>query len=610
MNASAGMVSGWSQTPLPRVAAHPAFLPTTVIDLFRQRVEAEPDREICAFPGRSGCERLTWSELLARAAASARFLADSGVGPGAVIGVVRACGSGLLADFLGAILLGAVPCMLAPPNPRMSPAVFAAKLTGILGRFGDGAVVVGDAAAAGVLRGMPAVRCLVQDRRPAPADPAPWLDRACQAEDLLFLQHSSGTTGIPKGVAISHGRLLGHLRAYGDVLGVGSDDRIASWLPWYHDMGMVACLWGSLVWDVPALYLDNFAWALDPASLIDHIARERSTLVWQPNFAFAHLARTVPPERTAGRRLDSVRVWTNCSEPVLASSIDAFCARFAAEGVRPGSVAGCYGMAENVFAVTQSALPPCRLDCDRQSLEVDGRYQPGPGRTLVSSGRPIPGVEIGVWLADGRRAEDGQVGNLRLRGPWRLGAYWRRDEETVRAIDGDGWYDSGDLGFIHAGEVFVIGRAKDLLIVAGRNCDPTEIETLAGEDPGVLPGRCCCLGIDDAASGTQELHLVVESRLPGSEHPDLIRRLRERIARDSAFRLRRVWIAPERWLVKSSSGKISRRENLIRLSELESVGIPAGDGVIPVGVPVNGIAAERTKPSDVSTHPNPTMEAQ
>jgi fatty-acyl-CoA synthase len=546
----------------------------TILGRLARALADHPDQECLAVWSAGRAERRTVADLLGSAAAVAQWLGDAGVRPGNPVPIMRPAGFTAASEFLGCIMFGALPCLLAPPNPRMSSEAFASRLRGVLGRVDAGVLLMGEAGA-DLARLSTGLR-VADPQGLAARDPLPWLGRLCDPGDPAFLQHSSGTTGVPKAVLIGHGQLVSHLDAYGACLAVGPDDRIASWLPWYHDMGLIACFWGALLWDIPLVQLDNIAWANEPALLFDAIRAERPTLVWQPNFAFAHLERTVTPARFAELDLSCVRAWTNCSEPLRAETMDRFLARFAGHGVRSEALLGCYAMAENVFAVTASAAPATVLACDRDRLERDGVVAPAvagaPSTRLLSSGRVMAGVEIAIAGA----VDAGRVGEILVRGPWRLPSYWREPADP-QVIDADGWLHTGDLGVLVDGELYVIGRAKDMIIVAGRNCIPSEIEAAAGQVADVLPGRVCCIGLPSADGSTEELHLIAETALPAGDHAALSVRLRTAVSGETQFPIRRAWIVPPRWLVKSSSGKLSRVENRRRLlREFAVDGRPAG----------------------------------
>ncbi|MCK6440939.1 MAG: AMP-binding protein, partial [Planctomycetes bacterium] len=516
-----------------------------VLARFRATLDAGPDRMILRYVDKNMApHERSWARLLGEAASSAKQLADSGVKRGDILPVMRPMGIELIRDFLGAILLGAVPCVLAPPNRKMSHDVFLRKLLGMIGAKDLRACVIdeslGDFFAEHLARAHPGFRALTPASG-STEDPTSWLARDVEPDDLAFMQHSSGTSGIPKAVEISHLKICAHADAYRDALGVQSDDRIASWLPLYHDMGMVACLWCGLLWDIPASHMSNFDWSLKPGRFLEEITRFKATLTWMPNFAFAYMAKNIPESQLAGIDLSSVRAWVNCSEPVLQSSFDAFINRFSPLGVRKESLSASYAMAENVFAVSQSKRCPLTFNADRTALEQQGVVRPAkPGsssKTFVSSGRVVKGTEVRIVHRDnGKPLGDNSVGEIALRGSLALSRYHGNEEATAQAIR-DGWYHTGDLGFTLDGELFVIGRVKDLIICGGRNVDPTEMEMLANGIEGVIPGRVCCLGVENDEIGTQDIHLVVETHTPREQHQAIVDALKAAVARETDFRI-------------------------------------------------------------------------
>jgi len=557
---------------------------------FLNMLEACPERVIVTVCLRGKPEvGVAWSTLLAMAAESAEHCREKGVRVGDTVAIMRHLSPRMLADFMGVMLAGGLPCMVAPPNPRMAPDVFRHKLEGMAAGSGFHRFLIdpGHPALVEACRGVAGVTVMEGLGEADGVFVAEHLDhaklllehRAAETvdSDALFLQHSSGTSGVPKGVVVTHRLLLNQLASYGGVLGVDSEsDRITSWLPLYHDMGMVACLWGSLLWNVPSVHLSNFEWVLEPTSLLDVVAKHRATLVWMPNFSFAMLGKAETWVSPGPESLSSVRAWVSCSEPVLWPSMSAFLARYSAAGVRPESLHACYAMAENIFAVTQTSVgPPRLLTLDRNALEkqqkvlvVEPNGDEATQRVAVSCGHLVPGTEVAVIPLGTTMAihptplPPASVGQILIRGTSLFHQYHGLDDLTAAAIIG-GWYHTGDVGFIHEGEVFVTGRCRDLIICGGRNIDPLELETMASEIVGVVPGRVCCVGLPNTELGTEDVHLLVEVEV-GDEHaaksvaaPEVVKAVKRR-AMELNFSVRQVWCYGRGWLVKSSSGKISR----------------------------------------------------
>jgi acyl-CoA synthetase (AMP-forming)/AMP-acid ligase II len=392
-----------------------------------------------------------------------------------------------------------------------------------------------------------------------------------------LLQHSSGTTGLQKPVTLSHNAVLEHVRRYGESIALNDNDRVVSWLPLYHDMGLIAAFHLPLAAGIPTIQLDPFEWIIAPVILLDAIHRERGTLCWLPNFAYNLLAERSADEDLEGIRLDSMRLFVNCSEPVRAESHERFLSRFALYGVRAESLSACYAMAETTFAATQTISAARVLNASRDEL-ARGRFRPATegeiARRCVSSGVPIDGCTIEVVDEQRQLLSEDEVGELRIRSVSMFDGYRNYPEKTADALI-DGWYVSGDYGFLHDGECFVIGRKKDVIIVAGKNIYPEDVEDATSRVEGILPGRVVAFAVDDAALGTEQIAVVAETESAEEAARSVLRRRVVEAATELDITISRVYLVPPRWLIKSSSGKPSRSANRARaLDELS-----ASDGV-------------------------------
>ena len=386
-------------------------------------------------------------------------------------------------------------------------------------------------------------------------------------DTVALLQHSSGTTGLQKGVALSHSAILNQLCAYGGALGLREDDVIVSWLPLYHDMGLIAGFLLPLVLGVPLVLMSPFDWVAHPALLLRAIHDYRATFCWLPNFAYNHMAQRVRERDSAGLDLSTMRAFINCSEPVRAASHQQFLDRFAVNGVRADQLAVSYAMAENTFAVTQTPIgqPAFVETVDREALQTSLLAEPVPAdhpRALaqVSCGRPIPGSAVKVVDDAGAELPERHIGELMVKSDCMLTGYYHRSD--LNPFDAEGWYKTGDRGYLANGEVLVVGRSKDLLIIAGKNVYPQDIEALLYELDGIHPGRAVAFGVADEREGTELLAVLAEL---DSDDPDAKRALqvavRQHIARSSEVTVSYVTFVPRGWLIKTSSGKTARAAN-------------------------------------------------
>jgi len=391
-------------------------------------------------------------------------------------------------------------------------------------------------------------------------------------DDTLFLQFSGGTTGAQKCVVVTAGMLISQLETLSRTLAFGSEDSVVSWLPMYHDMGLIAHLWLPLWTGAPSLQMAAQDWLMDPGSLFQLIERYRGTICWLPNFAFSYLA--AQSQRIKPAALGYMRAWINCSEPVRRKSVDAFVATFRSFGVTPEQCQASYAMAENVFAVTQTEVGEIPQSVSRKALRNAGAANSETIFDLfddvyISSGRPLDGMEVRIRHADGRQCGETEPGGIEIRTPCMFFGYWGTEGFQTQALTADGWYATGDYGFLRDGELYVIGRTKDIVIVGGQNVFPEDVETLANTVPGVYPGRVVAFGVQDESQGTENLVVVAEMR--GDFDTRTAKQIEREIGRavlaGTGIAARVVRVTPERWIVKSTAGKISRRETRARYLE-------------------------------------------
>jgi acyl-CoA synthetase (AMP-forming)/AMP-acid ligase II len=408
-------------------------------------------------------------------------------------------------------------------------------------------------------------------------EPSSWEGLKAEGSSVALLQHSSGTTGLQKGVALSHAAVLRQLAAYLPALEFSTQDVIVSWLPLYHDMGLIAGFLLPILAGAKLVMLSPFEWVRAPWLLLQAVSSYHGTLSWLPNFAYNFSAARIPDRELAGVDLSSWRAVINCSEPMAAESHRMFTNRFRAWGLRENALATCYAMAENVFAVSQGGIGEAvridRVDGEvlaRQALARPAESSSARVVEVVSAGPPLRNCELRVVDPDGSPRPDREVGELVLHSDCMLDGYFNRPDATAEALR-DGWYRTGDLGYLAEGEVFITGRKKDLMIVGGKNIFPQDIEALINQVPGVHPGRVVVFGIFNPALGTEEVAAVVETDPRSRGDPArLSLAIRETVATGSEVTLGPLKLVDERWLVKTSSGKIARGANRDKLLAEES----------------------------------------
>jgi acyl-CoA synthetase (AMP-forming)/AMP-acid ligase II len=468
--------------------------------------------------------------------------------------------------FWGALLIGAIPSMFPTLTEKLDPTIYRANMSQLVKLSGVRAVLTTDEFAPTLAD---EVGCPVYGSGALLAAPAaPVTPYTPAAEEIAFLQHSSGTTGLQKGIALSHRAVLNQLAGCADAIALNEQDVIVSWLPLYHDMGLIAGFLMPIIQGIPLILMSPFEWVKAPAMLFRAIDTYRGTLCWLPNFAYNHCARRIRQRDLEGLSAATMRMFINCSEPVYAESHAQFVERFAPLGVTPDMLAVCYGMAENTFAITQTppGVPPTLDTVDQALLLTDLRAVPVPADhpnavVKVSCGSPIHSVGVRVLDPSGADLPDRRVGEVAVRSDSMLTGYYKRpDLDPFR----DGWYLSGDRGYLADGEIYIVGRSKDLIINAGKNVYPQDIEAIVNTVPGVHAGRAVAFGVPDEREGT-ELIAVVAETMSDDLDPDarkaLVQSIRQAVVQRSTVTINYVHLVDAKWLIKTSSGKIARAAN-------------------------------------------------
>lgn len=542
--------------------------------------------EFLTLVGRDGSEQhFTYDDICRRAEAWAAAYLEQGLGQGDRVVVVLRHGIDLYASYIGAILMGAVPAMFAHPSAKLSESVYFETVRSLLeGSRARLLVTYGDLAPklAPLVDELPSFAGLLVAGDNAASQPARISDggvpgllprSVASPDDVAFLQYSSGTTGLKKGVTITHRALLWQIGAYGDMIRAGEKDVIVSWLPLYHDMGLITCFFLPLVRRCRLVAISPFDWVQNPSLWLDAVKRHRGTLGWLPNFAYSFMARNAPQ---GDHDLSSLRGLVNCSEPITAAAHESFLNRFADAGFKAKALAGSYAMAEATFAATSGGFDHALRTETVDISALADRHVAEPaatGRKLVSSGVALPATRLTILDDDGNALPDRHVGEIEISGPSMFTGYDGQPGRTAEVLQ-NGRYRSGDLGYLAGGHLFVVGRKRDLIIIGGKNIHPHDVEALACAVDGVLPGRAVALGDHDEAAGTERLVLIAESDRPASDWPVIAGAIRETVATGTEIVPGDVRIVEPRWLRKSTSGKLARAENLRRYRDLPAFVAP------------------------------------
>jgi fatty-acyl-CoA synthase len=567
-------MSNITETPSNvQVPVRPDALPNTLLDCARHLAQDMPDRTALTLITPDGTQAITCGEFFTQAARYARALEKVGVRPHDLVVLVLQHSEDVLFSFWGAMLLGAVPSIMPFLTPKLDPDRYYDSVRQLVELSQVKAVITYPDMQPSLETHLAGIATLgailnVNDLEPE-GRLADYLDRApSRPEDTAFLQHSSGSTGLQKGVMLSHGAVLNQIAAYSASIKLAPNDVIVSWLPLYHDMGLIAGFIMPIVQGIHLVMMSPFHWVREPAILLRAIHDYRGTLCWLPNFAYNFMATRVRKSALDGLDLSSLRALINCSEPVRHDSHLAFGSTYAPYGLPPGVLQTCYAMAENTFAVTQSQIgtPPTVDEIDRDTIMVQRIATPsnganGPTVPMVSCGRPMPDTTIRIVDEQRRDLPERHVGEIALRSDCMLSGYYHRPDATAQAMQ-DGWYFTGDLGYMADGELYITGRKKDLIIVGGKNIYPQDIENVLNDTPGVHPGRTVAFGVMNEALGTEDIAVICEVE---TENPDelarITRDIRTRIAQTTDTTAHYVHLVGPKWLLKTSSGKIARAAN-------------------------------------------------
>jgi 1-acyl-sn-glycerol-3-phosphate acyltransferase len=540
----------------------------TLADVLRWQAEVDPGRVHIFLREGDGRERpITYEELRARAAAVAAGLYARGLRRGDAVGLMLRTEEDFFYAFFGTLLAGGVPVPIYPPARLDRLEEYAQRHAGIL-RNAEARMLITfrqvERVAGALAARVPSLDGVtVVERLAMPGAEAPAIRLV--PEDPALVQYTSGSTGEPKGVLLSHANILANIRAIARGIAIGPDDVGVSWLPLYHDMGLIGSWLAALSFGIPIVIVSPLAFLSRPARWLWALHAHRGTLSAAPNFAFELCVRKVSDAEIRGLDLSSWRAAFNGAEPVSPETIERFIRRFAPHGFRAEAMCPVYGLAESSAALTVPPLTrgPWVERVSRGPFERSREARPAspddpnPLR-FVSCGRALPEHEVRIVDAEGRPVRERVEGRVQFRGPSVTAGYVRNAEAT-RAVLQDGWMDSGDLGYLAGGELFITGRRKDLIIKGGRNLHPQEVEEVVGDTAGIRKGCVAAFGVAEPAIGTERLVVVAESRQTTPEaRAQLQAAVVERVVDVLGIPPDTVVISVPGSVRKTSSGKVRR----------------------------------------------------
>lgn len=531
-------------------------------------VKAHPDRPHILLYGQDDAfEQITYDDLLQRAKRVAAGLVGQGLLPGRTVAIMLPTSFDYFYSFMGILLAGAIPVPLYPP----------ARLTQIEDHLRRHFDILNNAQAQILItipEAQPIARLLksqvaslerVVEAHTLWNASAAAVRSGCKRDDIAFLQYTSGSTGTPKGVVLTHANLLANIRAMARTFGVTPADTFVSWLPLYHDMGLIGAWLSSLYCAMPVVLMSPLAFLTRPSRWLRAIHKHRGTISAGPNFAFEYCLTKIPDDEIQGVDLSSWRMAINGAEQVSPSTIERFQQRFEPYGFRPEAMMPSYGLAEGslglAFPVGHPSPKTDRVDrgvFTRTRKAVSAESDDIDALCFVSCGHPLSGHEVQIVDDAGGEAPDREEGRLLFKGPSCTSGYYRNPEATAALFEGE-WLDSGDLAYISEGEIYITGRSKDIVIRAGRNIYPSELEEAVGRVHGLRKGCVAVFGSTDRKNRTEQLVVLAETR---ETDPAVQERLRREINALVVDLLGAppddVVLAPPHKVLKTSSGKIRR----------------------------------------------------
>ena len=526
-----------------------------------------------------------YAELRANALAHGHRLVADGARPADRVAIVAETAPEFVALFFGALYAGAWPVPLPLPTSFGGRDAYIDQLATQL-RSSDPKVFLYPpelAAIAASAAEVAGVRGSDWSEFAATEATETELHQACP-DEVAYLQYSSGSTRFPHGVAVTHQALLSNLAAHAHSMKIGDGDRGVSWLPFYHDMGLVGCLLSTIANQMSVDYLKTEDFARRPLAWLDLITRnQQQTMSYSPTFGYDICARRVSSQMNVAERFDLSRwrVAGNGADMIRPDVMQAFVDTFAPAGFRASSFLPSYGLAEATLAV--SVMPPGEgivVEMVEETLLAGGgpgeRDRPQRYRAVVNCGRPVQGMEVEIRGDDGSRLSEREIGRVFCRGPSVMAGYFRDEEATAACLDADGWLDTGDMGYLSDGYLYIVGRAKDMIIINGKNHWPQDIEWAVEQLPGFKAGDIAAFAIT-TPGGEETPAVLVQCRTSDPEERGRLRdMIRERVRAITGINCV-VELVPPRSLPRTSSGKLSRAKarNLYISGEIPTYDIAA-----------------------------------
>ena len=508
----------------------------------------------------------TYRQLYAEAWRRAAHLAGLGLKKGDRLALMTSGAPEFVMSFLGCVLAGIIPAPISPLVPTKGGEHFLATAARILEDAGAKALLTTESSksfAEQILALTPGQTRLAVMETVFAGDPPPFEAPQMNPEDICFLQYTSGSTTLPRGVIVTHANLMANISAFLGPHGMnaGPEDVGLSWLPLYHDMGLIGFILGPLIYIGPVIIMATTSFAREPRSWLRAVDKYRATITCAPNFAYAQVVKRLRDQDLESLDLSCLRVAGCGAEPIHAPTLRSFAERLAPAGFRAEAFMPSYGLAESSLAISLHRLgTPLRTEIISAEDLKRGKATPttdrnGDGKEIVACGLPIPDHQLVILNEDGEILPEREIGEVVIKGPSVTSGYFQNPEATAAAWR-NGWLHTGDLGYLADGALFICGRSKELIIIRGANYYPQDIEWTVRELPGVKRGNVAAFGVNEGGEERLVILAEADARDADALRPAIANRIRETVG----LEVHRIVPVPAGTLMRTTSGKLQRRK--------------------------------------------------
>ena len=503
----------------------------------------------------SGSKDYSAKDFLERLCDYIRFYKSENLQYGDVVVIIAHESLDLIASFIASMFCGLIPAYFAYPSPKQKEDVFARNLSVLIESNKKIKLIICDEKFYNSISRFMDKVVVVEEVFYSNEIDINLFKLNMQDEEICFIQFSSGTTGLKKSVKVSIKSLINQLEAYSPFVQFGTSSSIVSWLPHYHDMGLIACTMLSFYKKIPLAMMSPFLWVQQPWLLFDMIKRYKGSHLWLPNFSLGHL---IKKRSSNSIDLSTIKQIILCSEPVMYNSVERFISEYEKYGLRSNVFSNCYAMAENTFAMTSSNYGELKfIEIDEKSLKSNKISLMKNGKKIASAGVALNNVKIIIIDEEKNILSDLQVGEILIKSNCLFDRYENNEKATNEAFYND-YFITGDIGFTYENELYVTGRKKDLIIVNGENFYPQDIEQILNEIECLIPGRNLAFGLQDEEIGTERI--VVLAEVYDADKVDKLY-VKSRIFEELNISINDLILLPHMSLLKGTAGKVSRSLN-------------------------------------------------